>query len=108
MALLVNSNTLDEMIIVWRNICIVLMSPNRNDQFQISLSTLAKLAQEMNGDPDKTNFVLKNVSVTSQGQFMSTLDLDVSKKSWKPKRNILSLTQCFRLHSLTYKHFVEK
>jgi len=81
MALLVNSNTLDEMVIVWRNICIVLTSPNRNDHFKISLSTLAKLAEEMNGDPDKTNFVLKNVSVTPQGQVTSALEMDVSNRS---------------------------
>ncbi len=36
-ALLVNSNTLYEMIIVWRKICIVLLSVNQNDQFTMSL-----------------------------------------------------------------------
>ncbi len=39
MALLVNNNTLDEMIIVWRNICIVLLSVNQNDQFKMSLES---------------------------------------------------------------------
>ena len=63
-ALLVNSNTLDEMSVVWRHICIVLSSPNQNDQFKISLSTLSKMADEMNGNPEKTNFVLQNVSVS--------------------------------------------
>jgi hypothetical protein len=83
MALLVNSNTLDEMIVVWQNICIILISPNQNDRFKISLSTLAKLAEEMNGNPDKTNFVLQNVSVTPQGQISSKLDIQVNNKSEK-------------------------
>ena len=78
MALLVNSNTLDEMILVWRNICIVLISPNQNDQFRLSLSLLSKMADEMNADPDKTNEVLKNVTMTSKGQFNSSLNTGVS------------------------------
>ncbi|CAF1029304.1 unnamed protein product [Rotaria sordida] len=76
MALLVNSNTLDEMVIVWRNICIVLLSTNQNDQFKISLSTLSKMADQMNGDPEKTNFVLKAVSVTSKGHISSNMNVD--------------------------------
>jgi hypothetical protein len=78
MALLVNSNTLREMVVVWENVCIVLLSSSQNDRFKISLSTLSKLAHEMNSDPDKSNFVLKNVSVTSKAEFTSTLDLEVS------------------------------
>lgn len=73
MALLINSNTLEEMGIIWRNICVVLLSPSQNDQFKISISTLSKMADDMNKDPDKTNFVLQNVSVTSKGQFSSKL-----------------------------------
>lgn len=76
--LLVNSSTLKELNVIWRNICIVLMSTNQNDQYKISLSTLSKLADDMNSDPDKTNFILKNVQVTSKGQLKSTLELDVS------------------------------
>ncbi|CAM4940035.1 unnamed protein product [Rotaria socialis] len=76
MALLVNSNTLDEMMIIWRNICIVLLSTNQNDQFKISLSTLSKMADQMNGDPEKTNFVLQNVSVTTKGHCSSTINAD--------------------------------
>jgi hypothetical protein len=53
MALLVNSNTLDEMIVVWQNICIILISPNQN------------------------------VSVTPQGQISSKLDIQVNNKSEK-------------------------
>jgi hypothetical protein len=78
MALLVNSNTLNEMVIVWRNICIVLLSSSQNDRFKISLSTLSKMAHEMNSDPNKSNFVLKNVSVTSKAQLKSTIDDEVS------------------------------
>ena len=78
MALLVNSNTLDEMIIIWRNICIVLMSPSQNDQFKMSLSVLSKLADEMNGDPEKKNFVLQNVSVTAKGHITHAIEIDVS------------------------------
>ncbi len=73
MALLINSNTLEEMSIIWRNICIVLLSPSQNDQFKISLSTLSKMADDMNKDPDKTNFILQNVSVTTKGQCSSTI-----------------------------------
>ena len=78
-ALLVNSNTLDEMSVVWRHICIVLSSPNQNDQFKISLSTLSKMADEMNGHPEKTNFVFQNVSVSQKGQCTSSMDSDVSE-----------------------------
>ena len=78
MALLVNSNTLDEMIIIWRNICIVLLSTNQNDQFKISLSTLSQMADQMNDDPEKTNFVLQGVSVTSKEQISSNMSVDVS------------------------------
>jgi hypothetical protein len=77
MALLVNSNTLEEMTIIWRNICVVLLSPSQNDQFKISLSILSKMADDMNKDPDKTNFILKNVSVTSKGQCNSTIPEEV-------------------------------
>lgn len=83
MALLVNSSTLEEMIVVWRNICIVLLSPNQNDQFKMSLSALSKLAEEMNGDPDKTNFILHNVSVTTKGQIVNNLNMDVSNFNFK-------------------------
>lgn len=78
MALLVNSSTLDEMTIIWRNICIVLASPSQNDQFKMSLSMLSKMADAMNNDPDKTNFVLKNVSVTSKGHLNSSIEINVS------------------------------
>jgi hypothetical protein len=96
MALLVNSNILDEMVIAWRNICIVLLSPTRNDQFKISLSTLAKMAEEMNGNPDKTNFVLNNVSVSSKGEITSTLDIDVSKISNKTYTYISNSIKIFK------------
>ncbi|CAF3639113.1 unnamed protein product [Rotaria sp. Silwood1] len=43
----------------------------------MSLSTLSKLADDMNGDPDKTNFVLSQVSVTPKAHFNSTIDLDL-------------------------------
>ena len=78
MALLVNSSTLDEMIIVWKNICIVLISTSQNDKFKMSLSLLSQMADKMNKDPDKTNDVLKNVIVTSKGQFQSNLNENVS------------------------------
>jgi hypothetical protein len=50
MALLINSNTLEEMSIIWRNMCIVLLSPSQNDQFKISISTLSKMDDNMNKD----------------------------------------------------------
>ena len=66
------------MMIIWQNICVVLISPNQNDRFKISLSLLSKMADEMNADPDKTNFVLKNVLVTPKGQITSSLEMNVS------------------------------
>jgi len=77
-ALLVNSNTLTEMTIVWKNICIVLISTNQNDKFKMSLSLLSQMADQMNKDPDKTNEVLKSVTVTLKGQLKSNLDINVS------------------------------
>ena len=76
-ALLVNSNTLDEMGTIWRNICIVLLSPSLNDQFKLSLSTLSKMADEMNKDPDKTNFILQHVSISAKGHCSSSMDIEV-------------------------------
>ncbi|CAF2060447.1 unnamed protein product, partial [Rotaria magnacalcarata] len=76
MALLVNCNKLDEIIIIWRNICIVIMSPSQNDQFKMSLSVLSKLADQMNGDPEKKNFVLQNVSVTAKGHITNAIETD--------------------------------
>ena len=90
MALLVNSNILDEMIIIWRNICIVLLSTNQNDQFKISLSTLSKMADQMNGDPEKTNFVLQGVSVNTKGQISSNINGDVSNRMSNKAYNICS------------------
>ena len=78
MALLVNSNALDEMIIIWRNICIVPLSTNQNHQFKISLSTLSKMADQMNDDPEKTNFVLHGVSVTTEEPISNNMSIDVS------------------------------
>ena len=72
-ALMVNSSILEEMTLIWRHICIVLSSPTRYNHFTISLCTLSKMADEMNQDPDKTNYVLQHVSVTSKGQINSTL-----------------------------------
>ena len=79
-ALLVNSNTLDEMSAVWRHICIVLSSPNQNDQYKISISTLSKMADDMDGDPEKTNFVFQTVSVSQKGQCTGSIDGDVSNE----------------------------
>ncbi|CAF1647365.1 unnamed protein product, partial [Adineta ricciae] len=86
-ALLVNSSTLDEMIIVWENICIVLISTNQNDRFKMSLSLLSQMADKMNKDPDKANDVLKNVTVTSKIQFQSNLD----KNAYENDENDLPL-----------------
>jgi hypothetical protein len=69
------------MSIIWRNMCIVLLSPSQNDQFKISISTLSKMADNMNKDPDKTNFVLQHVSVTSKGQCSSTIPEEVKKQN---------------------------
>lgn len=79
-ALLVNSNTLEEMSMVWGDICNVLLSPTQNNHFKISISTLSKMANEMNQDPDKTNFVLQHVAVSSKGELTSTLSEEVRNK----------------------------
>ncbi|CAF1412635.1 unnamed protein product [Adineta ricciae] len=79
MALLVNSNTLNEMIIVWRNICTLLLSVNQNDHFKISLSVLSKMADQMNANPDTTNFVLQNVTLTPKAQLISNLDTEIEQ-----------------------------
>ena len=89
MALLVNSNTLNEMAVIWQHVCMVLLSPSQNDHFKICLSTLAKLAEEMNGDPDKTNYILQNVSVTSKCQVTNTLNDEVCNKSKTKYRTML-------------------
>ena len=80
MALLVNSNTLDEMFIVWRNICILLLSVNQNDHFKICSSLLSKMADQMNANSGTANFVLQNVTLNGKAQFTSNLDPEVSSK----------------------------
>ncbi|CAF1411493.1 unnamed protein product [Adineta ricciae] len=86
-ALLVNSSTFDEMIIVWENICIVLISTNQNDRFKMLLSLLSQMADKMNKEPDKANDVLKNVTVTSKIQCQSDLD----KNAYENDENDLPL-----------------
>lgn len=81
MALLVNSNILEEMSVVWQHICTVLLSPTQNNHFKISISTLSKMANEMNQDPDKTSFVRQHVSVSSKGEFNTTLPEEVRNAS---------------------------
>ncbi|CAM4935949.1 unnamed protein product [Rotaria socialis] len=57
MSLLVNSNTVEEMASMWEHIC-------------------AYAADNVNNDPDKDNFIIRNVKVDSKGeyQYSSTLD----------------------------------
>ena len=80
MALLVNSNTLDEMIIVWRNICILLLSVNQNDHFKIFSSFLSKMANQMNDNSDRSNLNLQNVTLNGKAQLTSNLDTEVSSR----------------------------
>ena len=39
---------------------------------------LSKMADQMNGDPEKTNFVLQGVPVTTKRQISSTMNANVS------------------------------
>ena len=101
-ALLVNSNTLEEMGTIWRNICIVLLSPSQNDQFKLSLSTLSKMADDMNKDPDKTNFILQHVSVSAKGQCSSSLVAEVRSKTVSLNQDALEWNE---YHSAKHEHF---
>ena len=67
MSLMINANTLEEMADVWAHICTVLLSPNQNSAFSLSISWLSTAADNVNKDPNKANFVNKNVRVNAQG-----------------------------------------
>ena len=45
-----------------------------------SISILSKRADDMNGDPEKTNFVFQSVSVSQKGQCTGSIDGDVSNE----------------------------
>lgn len=45
----------------------VLLSPNQNSAFSLSISWLSTAADNVNKDPNKANFVNKNVRVNAQG-----------------------------------------
>ena len=100
-ALLVNSNTLEEMGTIWRNICIVLLSPSQNDQFKLSLSTLSKMADDMNKDPDKTNFILQHVSISAKGQCSSSMVTEVRSKTVSLNQDALEWNE---YHSAKHEH----
>ncbi|CAM4830307.1 unnamed protein product [Rotaria magnacalcarata] len=76
MSLLVNSNTVEEMASMWEHICTVLLSPTQNTAYSVSISCLSYAADNVNNDPDKDNFIIRNVKVDSKGeyQYSSTLD----------------------------------
>ncbi|CAF1397709.1 unnamed protein product [Rotaria sp. Silwood1] len=67
-SLLVNSNTLEEMCGIWEHICIVLLSPIQNTSYSLSISCLSTAADNINKDPDKDNFIVRNVKVDSKGE----------------------------------------
>ncbi len=67
MSLLVNSNTIEEMTAIWEHICTVLLSPTQNSSYSISISCLSNAADHMNKDPNKENFIIKNIKVDSKG-----------------------------------------
>ena len=49
------------------HICVVLLSPTKNSSYSLSISRLSFAADNINKDPNKENFILKNVRVDSQG-----------------------------------------
>jgi len=61
---------------IWEHICTVLLSPTQNASYSISISWLSNAADNMNKDPNKNNFIIKNVKVDSKGvcQYPTTLD----------------------------------
>ncbi|CAF4520315.1 unnamed protein product, partial [Rotaria magnacalcarata] len=71
-----NSNTVEEMASMWEHICTVLLSPTQNTAYSVSISCLSYAADNVNNDPDKDNFIIRNVKVDSKGeyQYSSTLD----------------------------------
>jgi hypothetical protein len=76
MSLLLNSNTLEEMGGIWEHICVILLSPTQNSSYSVSISCLSDAADNINKDPNKENFVIKNVKVDSKGvcQYPTTFD----------------------------------
>jgi len=67
MSLLINSNSIEEMAGIWEHVCTVLLSPTQNSSYSISISCLSNAADNMNKDPNKDNFIIKNVKVDSKG-----------------------------------------
>ncbi len=76
MSLLINSNTIHEMGIIWEHICTVLLSPTQNSSYSISISWLSNAADHINKDPNKDNFIVRNVKVDTKGvcQYPTTFD----------------------------------
>ena len=75
-SLLVNSNTLEEMGSIWEHICTVLLSPTQNASYSVSVSWLSAAADGISKDPNKSNFVVRNVKVDAAGvcQHSATFD----------------------------------
>ncbi|CAF1324255.1 unnamed protein product [Adineta steineri] len=80
-SLLVNSNTVEEMSGIWEHICTVLLSPTQNASYSVSISCLSNAADNINKDPNKNNFVIKNVNVDSVGvcQYPTTFDQNIDE-----------------------------
>lgn len=76
MSLLLNSNTIEEMSGIWGHICVVLLSPTQNASFSVSISCLSYAADNINKDPNKDNFIVRNVQVNPQGQCRFSKALD--------------------------------
>jgi hypothetical protein len=76
MSLLVNSNTIEEMGGIWEHICTVLFSPTQNVSYSVSISCLSSAADNINKDPNKDNFITRNVRVDAKGlcRYPATFD----------------------------------
>ncbi|CAF0810132.1 unnamed protein product [Rotaria sordida] len=71
-----NSDTMEEMNGIWEYICVVLLSPKQNASFLVSISCLCCAADNINKDPKKDNFIVRNVQVNAQGECRYSTALD--------------------------------
>jgi hypothetical protein len=76
MSLLINSNSIEEMGVIWEHICTVLLSPTQNLSYSISISFLSNAADNINKDPNKENFIFRNVQVDPSGVCQYTPSFD--------------------------------
>ncbi|CAF1130482.1 unnamed protein product [Rotaria sordida] len=67
---------MEEMNSIWEYICVVLLNPKQNASFLVSISCLCCAADNINKDPNKDNFIARNVQVNVQGECRYSTALD--------------------------------